>query len=62
MGSAEDIMWETIIDGINYIYTLYAEGKISKASGFDRLSAFLDSKGETNYLFIALAEIKNWSR
>jgi len=58
----EDAAETAIPNGINRIYALYVEAKISRKAALRRLSAFLDSKGKIEHDLAALAIIKNWRR
>jgi len=62
IGLLKDPTQDSIIKGVNYIYALYAEGRISKEEALNRLSTFLDSKGETESNLLALSAIKTWRR
>jgi hypothetical protein len=57
-----DPVWAEIADGLNQIYALYTEARISRAEAVDRLAGFLDSKGEPDFALVALATVKHWRR
>jgi hypothetical protein len=58
----EDLISLAIRSGIDYIYELYAEGKISNETARIRLEAFLDSQGDHCPQLAAMNTVKNWKR